>query len=404
MTPRWRTVALKDLLSAPLANGRSVETREGGFPVLRLTAIKPDGIDFDQSKGGAWSRADAEAFLVQRGDFLVSRGSGSIEMLGQGAHVVEVPAETAFPDTMIRVRTRQDLVSDRFLSYLWRSPIVQAQIRQGARTTAGIFKINQQLLERIELPLPALADQQHIVDTLTLVDAQRSRRRRAAALLDELTAAMFLDLFGDPATNPRCWPEIELGEIILTGPQNGLYKPASAYGSGTPIVRIDSFYLGRITRPDQLKRVRLAPGDVRRFELRSADVLINRVNSLEYLGKVALVPGLPEPTVFESNMMRLSVDHARVAPRFVITLLQDRHIRAQIRSAAKQAVNQASINQTDVRSFRLYLPPRGLQDEFVRRLEAVDSLRALHFAHLAELEALFASVQDRAFRGELALA
>jgi len=122
---------------------------------------------------------------------------------------------------------------------------------------------------------------------------------------------------------------------------------------------------------------------------------------MEYLGKSALIPDLNEPTVFESNMMRFGVDRDRVDPLYVVEFLKTQFIKRQILTSAKNAVNQSSINQQDVKSFRINVPPFPLQREFARRVRAVEKLKTAERASLAELDALFDSLQYRAFRGEL---
>jgi type I restriction enzyme, S subunit len=110
---------------------------------------------------------------------------------------------------------------------------------------------------------------------------------------------------------------------------------------------------------------------------------------------------LAEPTVFESNMMRFAVDRAVVDPGFLIEYLQTRFVRTHIVKCTKDAVNQSSINQQDVKSIPTVLPPRPLQERFVGRLAGVERLKSANTASLASLAALFASLQYRAFRGEL---
>src|SRR5690606_16094768 len=99
----WCWASLDDLVSEPLANGRSVQTREGGFPVLRLTALKNGKIDLSERKDGAWDAAAARPFLVADGDSLVSRGNGSLERVAIGGFVKD-PDPVAFPDTLVRIR------------------------------------------------------------------------------------------------------------------------------------------------------------------------------------------------------------------------------------------------------------------------------------------------------------
>jgi len=251
------------------------------------------------------------------------------------------------------------------------------------------------------LPLPSLPDQRRIADVLDRADALRARRRATLAQLDALTQTLFLDLFGDPAKNPRGWSRKPLGELISAGPQNGLYKPSSDYGSGTPILRIDAFYDGVVTKLASLKRVRISAEEQALYALREGEIVINRVNSPEYLGKSALIPGLSEAIVFESNMMRFDVDRKILDPGYLIQYLQTSFVRRHILRSAKDAVNQSSINQQDVKALPVIVPPLALQRLFTQRLAARERLKAAHDSSRAELEALFESLQHRAFRGEL---
>ncbi len=156
-------VELSRTLVQPLANGRSVQTLAGGFPVLRLTALRDGRIDLAQRKEGAWDRADAERFLVEKGDFLIARGNGSLRLVGVGGLVIEDPDPIAYPDTLIRARPDPTLLSPEFLALVWNSRIVRRQIEASARTTAGIYKVNQKDLGSVLVPLPSLSDQTDVV-------------------------------------------------------------------------------------------------------------------------------------------------------------------------------------------------------------------------------------------------
>ncbi len=100
-------------------------------------------------------------------------------------------------------------------------------------------------------------------------------------------------------------------------------------------------------------------------------------------------------------MMRLSLDAGRMLPRFATEFLQTQYVKNQILNACKDAVNQSSINQGDVKGFRVLVPPLDLQHRFAAIVESVEQQKASQRAHLAELDTLFASLQSRAFRGDL---
>lgn len=157
----WATV---DQVALEMRNGRSVRTREGGFPVLRLGAITGDVLDDRDFKHGDWGPKEAEPFRVRAGDFFVSRGNGSLDLVGRAAVADEGVSNVAFPDTMIRVKFAcSKLLRARFVSSIWNSQFIRRQIRESARTSAGIYKISQADLRRLLLPVPPIREQDMIV-------------------------------------------------------------------------------------------------------------------------------------------------------------------------------------------------------------------------------------------------
>lgn len=151
--PSWCWATVDQLVTEGLSNGRSVKGAESGFPVLRLTAFRNGEIDKHECKIGAWTEDDARRFLIREGDILVARGSGSLKLVGIGGLVRALGDPVAYPDTMIRIRVSR-YVDREFFCFLWNSRIVRRQIEKKARTTAGIFKVNQQDLKTILIPIP----------------------------------------------------------------------------------------------------------------------------------------------------------------------------------------------------------------------------------------------------------
>ena len=160
---RFPVHSVGEICSMKPTNGRSVPTLDGGFPVLRLTAMKGGQIDFAEMKGGVWSEDEAAKWIIEEGDFFVMRGNGSIKRVGDGAIAKQVPYKVAYPDTMIRIRADPERLDSRYLLHLWRSPLLRSQIESAAKTTAGIFKINQRDIASFRLPIPTLGEQREIV-------------------------------------------------------------------------------------------------------------------------------------------------------------------------------------------------------------------------------------------------
>jgi type I restriction enzyme S subunit len=162
----WREMTVKELAVLGPSNGKSVKDLAGGFPVLRLTALKKGKVDLDEFKEGAWSAKEASSYLVQNGDFLFSRGNGSKHLVGRGGLVREPKSKVAFPDTIMRIRLDTEKVKPEYFSYAWESRLIRKQIEQSARTTAGIYKINQQHVKGFTLPIPPVSEQKIISSLL----------------------------------------------------------------------------------------------------------------------------------------------------------------------------------------------------------------------------------------------
>jgi type I restriction enzyme S subunit len=332
---------------------------------------------------------------VQRGDVIIS-SANSWNLVGKCSWVESTPGSTTIGGFVTTLRANPRLVDARYLYRWFSAEGTQAVVRSFGRKTTNISNLNLDRCRSMTMPLPPLPEQRRIAAILDKADELRAKRRASLALLDSLTSAIMQQILD------QGFERIPFGELITEGPKNGLYLPSSDYGSGTPIVRIDSFKLGSsYIAVGSLKRLRASAAQVSEFGLAPGDLVVNRVNSREFVGKTALVRQVFEPTVFESNMMRIRVDQERLIPVYAAEFMQTSGCRRQVGSMMKDAVNQSSINQTDVRSIRIPLPPLEIQRDFEAHIGAIDRHRTVVMNASAADDALFASIQMRAFRGEL---
>lgn len=213
------------LLAMPLTNGRSVPTREGGFPVLRLTALMNHGVDLQERKSGAWTASEARRFLVSEGDFLIARGNGSIRLVGRGSLLRHRPDPVAFPDTVIRARPNLDILRADFLDIVWNCHGTRRQIESMARTTAGIYKVNQKQLALVQVPVPAIEVQSTIAaraySLRTAIHAVagsiESAERRSLALRRAMLAAAFSGRLAGRHTDKEVIEELSTAsEMMVT--------------------------------------------------------------------------------------------------------------------------------------------------------------------------------------------
>lgn len=218
----WCFASLDQLISTPLANGRSVADAVSGFPVLRLTAVRSGRIGLTERKTGAWTASDAAKYLVSQNNFLVVRGNGSLSLVGRGGLVEAEPDEVAYPDTLIRVRVNAELFSVRFLRTAWDSDFLRNQIEAAAHTTAGIHKVSQVDLRRFVVPVPPHEEQHEIVRRVEalfkLAAAIEGRVAAGTQRADKLTQSILAKAFRG---------ELVPTEAELARQEDRSYEPAS---------------------------------------------------------------------------------------------------------------------------------------------------------------------------------
>lgn len=314
---------------------------------------------------------------------------------------------------------RNNHIDANYLMYCFQSKYFREFMLSNVSGVGGsLMRAQPKYVQTYPIPLPPLSEQQRIVERIeelfAKLDEAKERLqevadsfavRKAAILHKAFTGELTKQWRLENGVSDESWEESNLGSFIACGPQNGLYKPKSSYGDGIRIIRIDAFYDGVIEQWDELKRLRLDENEIECYSLNLNDILINRVNSMQYLGKSALVRELKDICVFESNIMRLSVDESRIYPEFLISFLNSQMGLNELRKNAKQAVNQASINQQDIKNVIINLPALSEQHEIVRLIDEL--LAREHKAQQATEQALVSidlmkkSILARAFRGEL---
>lgn len=360
-------------------------------PILRANNITDAGLQFDDLVYVPDSKIGRRQTL-EKGDVVIAASSGSIDVVGKAAPF-QAEFQGSFGAFCKVLRPNLTRVDPSYFSHFFRTEAYRQTISRLA-AGANINNLKNEHLDNLEIPLPPLPEQRRIATILDKADALRRKRKRGIELLDGITQSLV-------STTLLSGPKEALGELILDGPTNGLYKPSSAYGQGVPILRINNFYDGKISDLAGLRRLSVSPVELERYELATGDIVVNRVNSLEYLGKSALVEHLEEPTVYESNMMRFRVNLDRMLPEVCIALLQTRDVKRQILGKAKNAVNQSSINQGDVKDIQLPLAPMEAQRTFRQATRAIQAARTRLHGGLSASSTLFASLQSRAFSGQL---
>jgi type I restriction enzyme, S subunit len=262
-------------------------------------------------------------------------------------------------------------------------------------TTIAI--VNKSKFETLSIPVPPLSDQQRIVVILDQAIDLCWKRKLALDRLSQLKLAMFHELFGDPSAMTPKWPLVKIGDL-LSSAQYG--TSAKANGTGRlPILRMNNItYDGELDLAD-LKFIDLSPGDVTKYTVTDRDILFNRTNSPELVGKTAVVRST-EQMAFAGYLVRLRTNEQAI-PEYVSAFLNSPFGKKILRGMAKTIIGMANINAKEVQTIPIMRPPIEVQHVFARRVAEVDKLKQAQRINLLKLDELFESLQNRAFRGEL---
>lgn len=342
-------------------------------------------------------KTEAEGLvLVDETDTLILWDGANAGEIFPGQHGVVA-------STMARVRVISRDILPRFLQFYL---VLNSSHFRETATGSTVPHVRGRVVQSLQIPVPSLTVQERVVQILQKADDIRRKRQEASSLGEFIMQATFIYMFGDPLENPKGFPVISLGDIITEGPQNGLYKPQEAYGNGVKIVRTRNYYAGALTSLEDFWRLECTPEEIEKYRLEAGDIIINRVNSVEYVGKCALVPELAEDIVFESNTMRFRVDTSMVLPEYVVAFLCTRSCRRQIEEigARRRAVNMVSINQKDIKGLKLPLAPLEFQGKFVNTIRQYTTVGTNLISAQNDSEVLFEGLLSRAFTGALTAA
>ena len=196
-----------------------------------------------------------------------------------------------------------------------------------------------------------------------------------------------------------------MGEVAREKPNNGIFRKNPEYiqegKDGLPVVWVEELFRGDSIDTKDSRRVIPAGSDVEKYGIKTGDILFCRSSlKLDGIAFNNVYLGADDEALFECHLIRFSPNLQIVSPVFLNCLLRLPQMRSIAKSKSKTAT-MTTIDQRGLCCIELPLPPIELQREFANRMTAVGKMKTAHRASLAELDALFAALQDRAFKGEL---
>ncbi len=371
----WRMVRLSEVADQCLGKMLDAQKNRGRpLPYLRNPNVRWFEIDTSDLKEMPFGDHEQDRYGLLEGDVLVCEGGEA----GRAAIWDGRLDNVKFQKALHRVRPGSELFN-RYLVYRLKVDYESGRLAD-YYTGATIKHLTGQDLARYQFPLPPLAQQRRIVEVLDRAEMLRARRRAALAKLDALARSIFLDMFGDSSTNPKGWPVRSVGEV--TECLDRFRKP--------------------VTESDRV------PGSVPYYGANGRQGWIDASLFNEPLVLVAEDGGhfdTPERGVaYRIDGPAWVNNHAHVL-RARSDLLDTEFLHRVLRhydfTSYISGTTRAKLTQAQLNAAKLFIPPLNQQRTFAKRIEAVEELKTAGRTFLAEIGALFASLQHLAFRGEL---
>lgn len=276
-------------------------------------------------------------------------------------------------------------------------------------STGSTFKsISKRDIEKIKINIPKdPLDQKHIAQVLTDCEELIAKRKESISLLDVLLKSTFLELFGDPASNPKKFKLENLKTFYLSdkegtkcGPFGSALKKNEYTKSGIPVWNMDNISKkGRFKFPINLFIDEKKFGSLNNYSTRENDIIISRAGTV---GKMCLLDDSLPTGIISTNLIRLRLNQQKLLPVFFVSLMT--HFKSRLRrlkTGADSGFTHMSTKILD--SLKFPYPPVGLQKEFARIVEKVEETKKVYRNHLSELENLYSRLSQDVFKGELVL-
>ena len=391
----WSTSPLGELCK--LVNGRAFKPTDWtktGLPIVRIQNLNNSTKRFNR-----YSHPVDPKHKVDTGNVLLAWSGTPSTSFGcfvwdRGAAILN--------QHIFRVHVNSERMLGEFFVYAVNSRLDE-MIRL-AHGGVGLRHITKRKLEAIELPIPPMNEQRRIVTILDgcMERIGEIRRLREGGIRESkvIESSIFHDFLHDGRGDPR-WPLVRLGDLTKSS-RYGTSMRAQLQPTGVPVLRMGNIVGGYLNLLD-LKYVELPEEQKRKYLLSPGDVLINRTNSLELVGKAATFDQQDEEWVYASYLVRIQVDTRRVLPEFVTATINGRIGRKYVLNTARRAIGMVNINAKEMAGFPISLPPLDVQRELVDRLAEVRRVSQQIRSGLGATDAdhLSSAVLRKAFAGEL---
>ena len=391
----WPVVTLKEVTKLVTCGvAKRPEYVDEGVPFLSAKNVKHGEIIYEGYNCISQETHDAltKHNKPEIGDILYTR----VGSVGEAA-IIEKDIEFSVFVSLTLIKPKHELIDNQYLKYLLNSEPFKARAL-GNLTGIGVGNLNVSVVREYPIPLPPLEEQKRIAAILDKADSVRRKRQQAIDLADDFLRSVFLDMFGDPVTNPRNYPVSKLGtncdDLFL-----GLTSKVDYVDGidGYPLIRAKDINKGELSFEEvkyisETQHKKLTKNHL----TRKGDLLVSKSGTL---GTCAIVRTDREFSTYES-IFTVRPNTSKVNIHYLIHLLQNRSFKQKL-IGNKVGGTVAHLNLKMFRDFEIGLPPIDVQNDFSMKIQKSEQKLAKYKQSALEANSFFNSLSQKAFAGEL---
>lgn len=360
------------------------------FPdkVFELYSVPSFDTDYPEIIAGA--DIGSSKVTVQEGDVLVCKINPRINRVWVVKHHTEHPLLASSEWIVVR---NPDMDAD-YLRWYFSSPTFRVMLNSEVAGIGGsLTRAQPKRVAQYTVPMCSLIEQRHISATLNQVESLISLRKQQIAKLDELVKARFVEMFGRYPENTFGWDTATIRDVVADV-RYGSSRPA-VDGGKYPYLRMNNITYGGELDLTDTKRIDVPENELDKCTVRRGDVLFNRTNSKELVGKTC-VYNRDEMMVLAGFVIRVRVNE-RVIPEFLSAFLNTDFSKQMLLNMCKTAIGQANINAQEMQDIAIYVPPLDLQKQFAVFATQTDQQKSTIQQSLAQLELLKKALMQKYF-------
>ena len=373
----WKKVKLGDICD--LRNGVAIKSEDyvtsSNTLNCRMSNIRPDGT-FDILYNAKYL---PDNFLEKYKNYLLKDGDLVIAMTDMAGDPKILGVPTVVKSNGFNIIQNQRVgklelltknIDENYLKLVLQSKKAKNYFK---KFSAGGVQLNLSKKEILNVPiiLPTIEEQKKLANLFKIIENFIYLRKEELVNLHFLNKSLFSRMFGDIKTNDKNWEIKKLGEVVQT--QYGTSKKATSVVGEFPILRMNNItYSGEMDYKD-LKYIELSDSEKEKFLLKKGELLFNRTNSKELVGKTGLF-NLDIPMAFAGYLIRIKPSNL-IHSKFLLFFMNSEFMKKLLYNKAKNIVGMANINAKELEDFSIILPPIELQNKFAERVEKIEKLK-----------------------------